>query len=416
MASYVFAINTGVISADTETLLADVQNEYRRALGQELDVDAATPQGVLIAGETIARTSVMKNNADMANLINPDYSYGVFLRALCSFLGQEPGVDKKSVVSQVEMTGDPGLIIRSGLVASTTDGDRFALTYDVEIGTGGKSFATFTSVEVGPIPMPLGELTAENYPIGLAKIEATSAAIIVLGSKSLTDAQLKTRRKQTLFAQGIASIGATKAELLALPNVRSVNIVENISGASGKYNGITFAAATGQWICVQGDEPDANIAAAIWRARQGSCPFDYGGAGEGTPVASPNGIAVVDPYSRATYMVKFTRAVELVAFVKVTARQGISTANAAAIQGVMVDYAEGGLEGEEGFVIGASVSAFELAGAVARLFPGLFITDCSVAVKPKGQTPAPADYVANVNIWPYQVATLLASNITVVLS
>lgn len=413
MANYVYVMETGTIAANTASLLADVQSEFKRALGEELDLDASTPQGTLIEGETTARVGVMKNNADMANLLNPDYSYGVFLKSICAFLGQEAGVDKHSVAANVEMTGDPGLVVRSGLSVKTSDGDKFILTYDVEIGASGKVMAIFTADKSGPIPMAVGILTADNYPIGLAKIEATAITSIVLGSSALNDAQMKTRRKQTLYAQGIASIGATKAELLALDNVRSVNVVENITGAPGVSQGIAFGLASSQWICVQGAEPDQNIAEAIWRSRMTACPFEYG-TNNGTPVASPNGVSVVDPYSRAIYKVKFVRAVELVAYVKLTARQGISTANETAIQKAIVEYAEGNVEGEEGFVIGASVSAFELSGAVARKFPGIFISACSVAVKPKGTNPVAGDYVGNVDLKPFEVATLLASNITVV--
>ena len=68
-AQYSYIVSTGVITIDTADLLADVQSEWIESLGVGLDVDASTPQGTLIATETLARTSVMKNNAELGSRI-----------------------------------------------------------------------------------------------------------------------------------------------------------------------------------------------------------------------------------------------------------------------------------------------------------------------------------------------------------
>lgn len=70
MGDYNFIVETGVIVPDTSDQLAQVP-EYRTAFGDDLDVSPETPQGVLIAAETESRDSVARNNAALANQINP---------------------------------------------------------------------------------------------------------------------------------------------------------------------------------------------------------------------------------------------------------------------------------------------------------------------------------------------------------
>ena len=86
-AEYNFVVDTGTISADTTDLKSDVEQEYKNALGQNINLASSTPQGTLVEVETVARTSVMKNNAEVANMLNPNLSKGTWLDSVCAFLG-----------------------------------------------------------------------------------------------------------------------------------------------------------------------------------------------------------------------------------------------------------------------------------------------------------------------------------------
>lgn len=117
MADYGFIVETGVIVPDTSDQLAQVQSEYRTAFGDDLDVSPETPQGVLIAAETESRDSVARNNAALANQINPNLAGGVFLDALWALTGGARFVATPSVIRGVELGGVPGAIIPEGAVA-----------------------------------------------------------------------------------------------------------------------------------------------------------------------------------------------------------------------------------------------------------------------------------------------------------
>lgn len=387
---YNFITSTGTIVADTESVLADVKAEWVNALGVGLDTDASTPQGTLIQTETLARTSVMKNNAELASLLNPNYSYGKYLDAIAALLGIQREANLQTVVKNMVLEAVNGTVVPAGTQIETADGDRFVQLETVTINTGSVR-VTYYSSEFGNIPIQLGieYKVADGYNvIGLNRVYSDPSTTVNPGTKALSDGALKARRLQQLHRQGIGSLGAIKARALSVPGVTSVFAVENATGAPGSVNGITFSTPNGVWICVAGIFDKQQLADALWLAHMGGQPWDYGADGQGVKVDSPNGIGVVDPSSNQTYAVKFTTPVMYDLYVNIVVRQSAGIASPDDIRQAILDYAAGNLNGELGFVIGASQSSFEIAGAVSSVYPGLYVKDCRIAAVPKG-SPAP---------------------------
>lgn len=108
--SYNYVSNRGLVIPDTATTLAQVEAEWREALGQDLDVSPDTPQGVLITAEVEARDAVARNNAEVANQINPDISGGVWLDAIWALTGGQRRGATASFLPSVELTGQPGTL------------------------------------------------------------------------------------------------------------------------------------------------------------------------------------------------------------------------------------------------------------------------------------------------------------------
>lgn len=412
-AAYQYNTDTGTISVDSADMLSDVQKEWTDTYGPNLDLDPATPQGTMIAAEATNRIGLMKNNADLANMLNPNLAYGSFLDAVCSFLMKDGrGKNLSTTGIGVEIDGDPGTKIQAGFRVKNSTDDIFLISEDVTIGASRKAIANIASQESGPIPLPQGSLAIVDSVIGWGGTSVINSTAVVLGTKQLTDAQLKTLRSQTLFAMGLSSTGAIKANLLNVDNVKSVRIEENLTGKAGLVNGITFT-GPGIWVCVAGAATTADIAKALHASRQGACPYDYG-TNNGTPVDSPNGTPVQDPYSGSVYRVKFTRAVEKDVYIRLKAKKGTSSASEIAIARAIKRFADGFVDAEEGFVVGASISAFEVAGAVCREYPGLYVYSALVAVVDKGAT-APADvaYVTESVLKPWEIGVLAIGNVTV---
>jgi hypothetical protein len=415
-ASYTYLLNTGTIAIDTTDLLSDVETEWQTAFGATLDVDASTPQGTMIAAETTARTSVMRNNAELANMQNPNLAYGVYLDSICALLGITRGTNQSTVAQSVLISGNADTPIAAGSRIETPNGDVFALVTAVTIGSGGSVLATFQSQAYGAIPFPLGTMTIIDGVVGWGSAVCNTSTTVTAGATQLTDPQLKNQRNQQLAVQGTASAAAVWANLLNVPNVTSCQVVENNTGAVGTVNGITFTKPSALWVCVAGTASPSAVAAALYAAHNSGCPWDFGGSGMGAPVNSPNGTAVQDPITGVTYYVLFTTPILFDVYVNIsvhqTAEQSPGQSN---IASQIVDYADGEVAGWAGLVAGANVNAFEMSGAVTTEYPGLYVKSCMVGVVPHGDAAPsfPSGYVYEYVMEPYQQGNLQVGNITV---
>lgn len=415
-ASYTYILDTGTISIDTTDLLTDVEGEWTNAFGATLNTDSSTAQGTMIAAETTARTSVMKNNAELANMQNPNLAYGTYLDSICSLLGIGRGVNQSTVATGVPITGNAQTTIVAGSRVETINGDVFSLVSDTTIPVGGTINAAFQSEEYGSIPFPIGNLTIVDGVVGWGSAACTSGTTVTPGVTQLTDPQLKNQRNQQLAIQGTASAQAVYANLLAVPNVTSAQVVENNTGAAGVVNGVTFTLGSALWVCVSGTASPAAIAAACYAAHNSGCPWDFGAAGMGTPVNSPNGTQVQDSITGAVYNVKYTTPIMYDVYVNMTVQQSpAQSPGQSNIQQQVFSYATGLEQGEEGLVTGADVNAFEMAGAVIRQYPGIYVKTCMVACVPAGN-PAPSypsAYVYEFVMNRFQEGNLAIGNITV---
>lgn len=413
---YDYIIETGTVVADTSSLLSDVQAEYKTALGASLNLAASTPQGTLIATETLARTGVMQNNAELANMMNPNLTYGTWLDAICALMGITRGANQSTVGTVVNfVTTIPNVTIPSGSRVETSNGDIFTTVGTITLAIPGTTTGTIQSQEYGPIPLPLGSLTILDGELGWASTAVTGGSTVVLGTTALQDPQLKNLRTQQLAIQGVGSSEAIQAAILNVPNVTSAIVVENNTGAVGVVNGVTFTLANAMWVCVDGTASNLTVSQALYNAHNGGCPWDYGTA-SGAPVGSPNGIVAQDAATGLFYNVKWTTPVFYDCYVNITVHQAQSVASPApAVQSAIMNYVSGQEQGEPGLIIGANVSAFEMAGAVSRQIPGMYVKACSVACVPKGNPPPayPGAYVSEFVMSRFGRAVLQIGNITV---
>lgn len=417
-ASYTYLINTGTIAVDTTDLLTDVETEWKNAFGQALNVDASTPQGTMIAAETTARVSVMKNNADLANMQNPNLAYGVFLDAICALLGVERGENISTVAQGVTFLGDMNTVIAAGSRVRTVNADVFSLVETLTIPASGSITGKIISQAFGNIPLPSGPLTIVDGTIGWGGATVGGSTTIDPGSIQSTDAQLRNKRNQQLSVQGTGSTAAILGNLLNVPNVTSAKVVENNTSAVGVVNGVTFTKPNAVWVCVAGEPIPGDVATALYAVHNSGTAWDFGGSGMGVPVNPPDGVPAIDPSNGLTYNVKFTTPILYDTYIHIDVQQAPDASpGATAIQNVILDFCQGLVGGEAGLVVGASLSAFEVSGAVARAYPGVYVKKCMVAAVAKGSA-APVypggytfEWVAN----PFQQGVQQIGNITVVL-
>ena len=395
MSDYAFIVDTGVIVPDTADTLAAVQAEFRTAFGDDLDVSAETPQGVLITAETEARDAVARNNAALANQINPNLAGGVFLDAIWALTGGQRVRATPTLVRDVKLSGVAGTIVPAGARASLgASGAVFELTSAVVLDAG-IGLGVFQAVDAGAIPVSIGQLnTIVSSVLGWETVSNPLAGETGVAGES--DIASRIRRRQTLALQGVALPEAIVSGLYTVEGVRSLAFRENVTNAPVTIDTVTLGAHS-VYACVDGGS-DTDVALMLLRKKS------LGAGWNGTTTVN-----VTEPYSGQLYAVKFSRPTIIQIFVRVTV-----VLNGAAypdvpglVRAAMVSYANGEQEGEVGFVVGGDVSPFELASAVNRVAAPLYVR--AITLSTDGTTYTGAE----ISITIAQKAALLAGNIAV---
>lgn len=360
MVDFNYVINTGIIVPDTSTLRDDVIAEWRAAFGQDLVVTPETPQGVIITMEVESRDAMVRNNAEVANQINPDLAGGVWLDALWALTnGSRRGASRSRLVG-VEFRGTALTLIQAGSIATVQgSGAQFFTTANILLDVTGFATGTMESVLTGPIAAPVNQLVqVASSVLGWEQVTNPNAA--ELGRLVESDVAGRRRRRQTLALQSVALPEAIISRLYDIDGVRSLSFRENVTNASIVIDGVTLVEHS-IYVCVEGGT-DLEVATALLETKS------LGAAWNGLVVVN-----VVEPSSGQTYEVKFDRPIERTFLARVTVKSStldVQTIVPAAI----AQYVAGELEGEAGLVVDSDVSAFELAGAVNQVEPRIFVT------------------------------------------
>lgn len=365
MAAYDYINLSGTIVADTSTTKTEVQGEYIITFGDGIDLSDESPEGALIASETIARNGVAVNNALLANQINPNYSGGVYLDAVWALTAGVTGGRQfatfSTFSSPVPLTGVPGTLIPSGAIGIVSaTGDEFASVADVTLDGSGLASVNFQAVLAGPRAVAIGELDtlAIGAVLGWETISNTVAA--TQGRNDESDEASRFRRKDTLAEQSISVAKAVTSAISGLDGVRSLTYRENYTDTDDTIDGI-FLLKNSIYVCVDGGL-DADIFNSLLDNK--------------TPGSNWNGSEtdnVVDPTSGQTYLIKFDRPTSIDTWIRVTIAPTTVSNPEDVVNASVLAYANGLIDGERGLVIDADVSPFEVGSAVNNQTPEIFV-------------------------------------------
>lgn len=397
MADYQFISETGVVVADVSTTRQQVVDEYCAIFGEDFVTDSATINGQLIDAETTSRQSVARNNAMLANQINPHLAEGVFLDALMALTGSKRASATRSTV-RTTITGRPNSIIPAKSQSVTQNGDRFQLVNTVVIPkTGQLDNVLFESVEEGPILAPSHQLNKiQDSVIGWETITNPEPAVV--GHDQESDAHCRLRRKRTLGLIGRSVSESITSAINNLAGVRSMSFRENTTNTEQVIDGVTLSPHS-IWSCVDGGN-DHDIAMAILLNKTAGSNWN-----------GQQSVSVQDPFSGQNYTVKFDRPQSLPIMVRITVQKYSAIVDPVkTIKDILMNYASGLMDGEEGFVVGGYVSPFEIASAINSEEPGLFVIKAEVA----HQAADPLYSTDTLSVSINSVATLSENNITVI--
>lgn len=398
MAEYAYIESSGLVIPDTANLKTTVEGEYKEAFGQDLVILPESPEGLLIAAETEARDAVARNNAELANQINPDFAGGVFLDAIAALTGLARRNAEPSLV-KAQLAGVPGTIILAGAKAATVAGDVFQTRENVILDDAGAADVYFYSEVLDAIPCPAHNLTRIVDPVlGWETVDNATAA--TLGQPVERDAIFRKRRKETLFLQGVALTGAIKSAVMDVPGVRSMVLRENYESEPKTIDEVLIPQHTIYAVVDGGTDED--VAYALFANKSLGCGW-----------LGKVEVKVTDPETSQKYLVRFDRPEDVPVRARVTLHVlGASTVDYRTVAiNAITAYAADQLEGLRGFLVGAAVSPFDMSAAISMADRNLFVVNLVVGPFTAALSDLKAETMP-LKIW--QRATITPASIDVV--
>lgn len=81
-----YITSSGIIVPNTDSVISELQTEWKNLFGSQLSVDSSTPQGRIIETEAMVRKGTLGACTMVANQLNPNQAFGIFLDAHGAFL------------------------------------------------------------------------------------------------------------------------------------------------------------------------------------------------------------------------------------------------------------------------------------------------------------------------------------------
>lgn len=391
--SYNYIVESGVIVPDTSTIKAEVEAEWLLIAGPDATIDPSSFEGRLIDATVTERISVARNNAELANQLNPNMANGSFVDAHLSLVGGARDGEEQSTV-ECELTGIAGTNILAGAYVEDVNKQLWFLVSTTQIGASNTVTASFRSLNYGPIPAAIGEIN--KIISGVVGWETVNnAAAAVEGKLEQNDVSAKRQRRAELGANTRSVSYSVIAAVTGLEGVDSVQFLENFTNADDTISGV-FLKAKSSWLCVDGGVT-SEIATAYYENRWGT---DFNGAVV---------YQYTDPISGQVADVKFDRATEKPVKCSIEVRVSQSQNAIEDVTNAILDYANGLVEGEPGFALGLDASPFEVASAVNAQLPNVFVKKCQLALL---ADPLSTDTVVNAI---FEKSTIVRGDITVVI-
>lgn len=364
--------DSGVIIPNTADIQATVQGEYQDALGSDLSLEEATPQGRLIDTETTARQNTIAFNASMANvLININLSSGTALDAWGSNFNV-PRIGAYASTVPVEVTGVAGTVIPANAQASAS-GVIWLNESEIIIGSDGTATGTFACSQTGAVELGQGELNTivGSSTLGVSGWETiTNTSSATLGAEIESDAAYKQRILNSLFT-GSALFGNYASACYGVDNVTDVFVQENPYGQNLIIDNYTIPAHSVLAVVEGGNAED--VAYALYEVKSAGCGW-----------SGNTNVTVTDKNFNTTNPVAFYVPDQIAIEVNISATSLTNSSSdlASDIQNVIVNYFNGSYADSNynGLAIRALISPATISAVVTSQIQGINVTSCEVGL------------------------------------
>lgn len=221
----VFSVTENGIQAPSYAeILEYFQSQARNIFGQDVNIDADTQDGQLIAIFALALSDVNAQAIATYNQFNPNTAVGVGLDSAVKTNGITRHTATNSTVDLV-LIGQAGTVITNG-VATDDNETRWLLPEQVVIPVSGEITVTATAEEVGAIEASPNTITQIGTPtLGWQSVNNPTQATV--GVAVETDAELRQRQSRSTELPSVSLWEGIIGSLLNLPGVIRVSGLKN---------------------------------------------------------------------------------------------------------------------------------------------------------------------------------------------
>ena len=216
----------GIQAPSYGEILEFLQAEARRIFGSDINLDADTQDGQLIAIVAAAISDVNSQAIATYNSFSPSTASGVALDSVVKVNGLRRREATQSTVDLL-LVGQAGTIITNGVAVDSFE-NRWMLPSQVVIPAIGQITVTATAEGAGDIAAPAGSVTRIGTPT-LGWQSVTNPAAAAIGVPVETDAELRARQVRSTAIASVSLWEGIIGALLDLPGVTRVSGVRNDS-------------------------------------------------------------------------------------------------------------------------------------------------------------------------------------------
>ena len=290
---------TGVEILSQAFFKESLEQIYRTAGGEDLDLDFESPQGQIINLDSITWADIEQACALFIKSLHIDCAEGIFLDYLGTLLNikRRPALRTRA---NVTLTGTAGTLVASGTkLVSLTNGYEFETDFDAiitQVGQIGTINVAVTAVNSGPITVGVGELQSiVDFVQGLETANNAAEQSFV-GNLLESDTTYRTRLRAQTAKNALGTVEALEASLRVLPLMKNALVIENATDASVTEMGLTTGARSIH-VVVNGVETDHDIADVIARKKSAGIPTE---GSTTVNVVRDNGTSVAIKFTDAT--------------------------------------------------------------------------------------------------------------------
>lgn len=347
----------GFLAPSEADILAGVMADIDAAFGGGVNPALESPQGQIATSQASIIGSVNDTFVYLTNQVDPAFASGRMQDAIARiyFLERNPSLP---TVVQAVCSGLTGVVIPVGALAVAADGNLYSCTGSGIIPNSGSITLGFECNVDGPIACPAGTLNAIYQAIpGWDSIDNVDDG--VLGTDIENRAEFETRRRDTVAANSVTTMGAIIGAVAKVPNVLDYYGFDNGSNAPRIIGNVTIP-ANSIFVCVAGGL-NIDVAQAILSKKAPGCAY-YGNT---TVTAFDSNPLYSAPVA---YTVKFERPTSLAILFAVSVVNGPQTpSNAVALIQNAIMAAFAGADGGQRARIGTPLYATRYIAPVAAL-------------------------------------------------